>query len=88
MPMASPVSIADVHDGLGEIANMIAGNLKPLLPPGVTLSMPSVIAGADHSRHFPDVQYCLSLPCADSSRSFRIGFVQFREKSRGRHHRE
>lgn len=38
----------DVQDALGEIANMLAGNLKPLLGAGVMLSMPSVIQGADY----------------------------------------
>src|SRR5215471_8255964 len=33
----------DVRDALGELANMLAGNLKSVLPPGVVLSMPSLI---------------------------------------------
>lgn len=32
----------DVADTLGELANMIGGNLKPVLPPGVVLSVPCV----------------------------------------------
>ena len=39
----------DVRDALGEVANMLAGNLKSVLPPGVELSMPSVIEGSDYS---------------------------------------
>ena len=39
----------DVRDALGELANMLAGNLKSVLPPGVVLSMPSVIEGSDYS---------------------------------------
>jgi len=39
----------DVRDALGEIANMLAGNLKSLLPRGVALSMPSLIEGSDYS---------------------------------------
>ena len=39
----------DVRDALGELANMLAGNLKSVLPGGVALSMPSVIAGSDYS---------------------------------------
>jgi len=39
----------DVRDALGELANMLAGNLKSVLPPGVYLSMPSVIEGSDYS---------------------------------------
>jgi chemotaxis protein CheX len=36
----------DVRDALGEIANMVGGNLKSILPGGVELSLPSVISGA------------------------------------------
>ena len=35
----------DVRDVLGELANMIAGNLKCILCPGIKLSVPSVVDG-------------------------------------------
>jgi CheY-specific phosphatase CheX len=38
----------DALDGLTELVSKIAANLKPLLPPGVTLSTPLVIEGAGH----------------------------------------
>jgi chemotaxis protein CheX len=39
----------DVRDTLGELANMVAGNLKGVMPQGVALSMPTVVAGSDYS---------------------------------------
>jgi len=39
----------DVRDAVGELANMLAGNLKSVLPPGVVLSMPLVVDGLDYS---------------------------------------
>jgi chemotaxis protein CheX len=39
----------DVRDAVGEITNILGGNLKPILPQGVALSMPSVVAGAASS---------------------------------------
>jgi chemotaxis protein CheX len=39
----------DVIDAMGELVNMIGGNLKTILPPGVELSLPSVVIGADYS---------------------------------------
>ena len=45
----SVMSDEDVRDALGELANMLAGNLKSVLPSGVVLSMPSVIEGSDYS---------------------------------------
>jgi chemotaxis protein CheX len=40
---------ADVRDAMGELANMLGGNLKSVLPRGVVLSMPSVVEGSDYS---------------------------------------
>jgi chemotaxis protein CheX len=48
MGIPPPVSIDDdVRDTVGELANIITGNLKPLLPPETTVSMPSVAEGSD-----------------------------------------
>ena len=45
-----PVAVGSyVRDAVGEVANMLAGNLKALLPDGALLSVPSVVAGADYS---------------------------------------
>ena len=41
------VTTGDVADAMGELANMIGGNLKSVLPPGVLLSLPSVALGGD-----------------------------------------
>lgn len=46
----TPASMDDVvRDVLGEIANMIGGNLKSALTKGITISMPSVVDGSDYS---------------------------------------
>lgn len=43
-------SLSDnVRDTMGELANMLAGNLKSVLPRGVGLSMPSVVEGSNYS---------------------------------------
>ena len=39
----------DVCDALGELANMIGGNLKSVLPPGSSLSIPTVVEGSHYS---------------------------------------
>jgi CheY-specific phosphatase CheX len=41
------VSAEDVADAMGELANMIGGNLKSVLPPGVILSVPTVAPGSE-----------------------------------------
>lgn len=50
MPVPRPTSMnEDVRDALGELANMLAGNLKSVLTSGESLSMPSVVAGTDYT---------------------------------------
>lgn len=45
-----PGTVDDVvRDVLGELANMIGGNLKCVLMRGIRLSMPSVVDGSDYS---------------------------------------
>ncbi len=45
-----PKAVDDVVlDALGELANMIGGNLKRVLSPGIRLSMPAVVDGSDYS---------------------------------------
>jgi CheY-specific phosphatase CheX len=39
----------DTRDAMGEVVNMIGGNLKSVFPPGVSLSMPSVLEGPDYA---------------------------------------
>jgi CheY-specific phosphatase CheX len=47
MSIERPTSFDDnVRDSIGEIASMIAGNLKPLFPAETVLSMPSVVEGS------------------------------------------
>ena len=46
MGIAQPSAFDDdVRDAVGEVTNIIGGNLKPILPHGVVLSMPSVVEG-------------------------------------------
>lgn len=50
LSMDRPETVDDVvRDVLGELANMIGGNLKCVLAGGIRLSMPCVVDGADHS---------------------------------------
>ena len=47
------VSLDDVRDALGEITNMIGGNVKALLPSPSRLSLPTVVEGADYAVTVP-----------------------------------
>jgi chemotaxis protein CheX len=43
------VTEAEVRDAVGELANVIGGNLKALMPGACQLSLPTVVAGRDHA---------------------------------------
>lgn len=44
---AADMTALHVHDAVGELGNMIGGNLKALLPPPCFLSLPSVTHGRE-----------------------------------------
>jgi len=49
---------ADVIDVIGEINNIIAGNIKPKVPNGdrIVISIPTIIRGKEHSIAWPSKQ--------------------------------
>jgi chemotaxis protein CheX len=55
MFMAGPGELSDdeVCDGLGELTNMVGGNIKSLLPAPSTLSIPSVAEGESYTVRVP-----------------------------------
>jgi chemotaxis protein CheX len=68
LAMDPPDAVDDVvRDVLGELANMIGGNLKCVLMPGVRLSMPSVVIGSDYSLHVcgTEVRERIALGCSE-----------------------
>ncbi len=50
---AEDTSLDEVRDAVGELANMIGGGFKALMPGPSTLSMPTVAEGRDYSLHMP-----------------------------------
>jgi len=71
----------DVRDALGEVANVLAGNLKPLLPRGVGLSMPSVVEGSDYALYLCGGNLFERLDFSDGHSPFRVTFVEVLEKA-------
>jgi chemotaxis protein CheX len=49
---------ADVIDAIGEVNNIIAGNIKPRVPNGdkIVISIPTIIKGKEHSIAWPSKQ--------------------------------
>lgn len=63
-----------VRDVLGEMANMIGGNLKCVLAGGLRLSMPSVVDGSDHNLRVcrAGIKERLVFECAEGSFSVAV----------------
>jgi chemotaxis protein CheX len=51
----------EITDALGELANMIAGNVKPLLPGAASLSLPTVFSGSEVRLGIPGAKVWLAI---------------------------
>jgi chemotaxis protein CheX len=51
---AEEVSEEDVSDVLGELVNIVGGNVKAMLPPGAHLSLPQVSLAPESTARFPN----------------------------------
>jgi chemotaxis protein CheX len=68
LSMNPPDNVDDVvRDVLGELVNMIGGNMKSVLSRGIGLSMPSVVDGSHDSVRFckVDVRELLAFQCEE-----------------------
>jgi len=50
------VSPDDLSDVLGEIANIVGGNVKAMLPPGALLSLPQVVLAPESTTVYPNAE--------------------------------
>lgn len=66
----------DAHDALGEVVNIIGGNLKSVLPRGVGLSLPSVVKGKDYAYRICGNNRRESLIFDSCEGKFRVTLVQ------------
>jgi chemotaxis protein CheX len=73
---ADEVDEADVRDALGEIANMIAGNVKALLPEPCTISLPAVALGNDHTVSVPGTAVVSTVPFTCDGHPFVITLLE------------
>jgi chemotaxis protein CheX len=55
------VSQEDVSDVLGELANIVGGNVKAMLPPGAHLSLPQVVLAPQSATTYPSAERVSSL---------------------------
>lgn len=56
------LSPEEVSDALGELTNMVGGNIKSLLPGPSTLSIPSVAEGVEYTVRVPGASRLITVP--------------------------
>ncbi len=67
---------SDVRDAIGEVANMIAGNLKSTLPPETVMSMPAVVDGSSFRLSVIGANQATKMAFATPDGRFSIKLVQ------------
>jgi chemotaxis protein CheX len=70
------VDIAQIRDAMGELANMSAGSVKPLLPRPCQLSLPSVADGGDYTLTVPHGEVILNTAFDFQGELLRIEVLQ------------
>jgi chemotaxis protein CheX len=70
------VTVADIADALGELANIIGGNVKSLLPEPCALSLPQVITGGGDAAHWPAVTEVCELSASWRDESITVSVLE------------
>ncbi len=73
------VEITQIRDAMGELANMSAGSVKPLLPRPCQLSLPSVADGGDYTLTVPHGEVILDTAFEFKGEPLRISVLQRRD---------
>jgi CheY-specific phosphatase CheX len=66
----------EVHDALGELANMLGGNVKALLPGPSRISLPAVAVGSDYQMSVVGTDAVTSLSFACDGHPLRVTLLQ------------
>lgn len=75
------VEIDQIRDAMGELANMSAGSVKPLLPKPCQISLPSVADGADYHLSIPQGEELLKAGFTYENQPLLITVLQRRTRS-------
>jgi chemotaxis protein CheX len=78
---AAEVSDADIADALGEIANVIGGGVKGLLPGTCALSLPHVVSAPGATRHWPAVAKVCQIEASWMDEPVRVTVFESRTES-------
>ncbi|SDY82019.1 chemotaxis protein CheX [Micromonospora pattaloongensis] len=73
------VTEADLIDVLGELANIVGGNVKSMLPAGCFVSLPHVVSAPAQANHWPAAVQVCELAGLWSGESIAFSMWQSRE---------
>jgi chemotaxis protein CheX len=74
------VSDDDLSDVLGELANIVGGNVKAMLPPGALLSLPQVVLAPESATKYPAAERVSGLYAAWEGEPVSITMWQSRNE--------
>jgi chemotaxis protein CheX len=84
MLMSQSVPTSDeIGDAIGELTNMVAGNLKALLPGPSSISLPAVVFGSDYELDVPNTTVVACVPFACDNQTVVVLLVQRASEMRG-----
>ena len=66
------ISIAEVRDAIGEVTNIVAGNLRKAMPDGAHMSLPTVVDGVGYSFEIIDAKLQVDLAFEFQGEAFRL----------------
>ncbi len=74
-------SKCDMQDALGELVNVIGGNIKALLPGECHLSLPAVVDGSDYSVRVPGSRLVTRVPFRSPLGTLSVSLLQSEDKA-------
>jgi len=74
-------SKCDMQDAMGELVNMIGGNVKALLPETCHLSLPSVVEGANYSVRVPGSRLVTRVPLRCGQHALSVSLLESEEQA-------
>jgi chemotaxis protein CheX len=77
-------TVSEMKDALGELANMIGGNIKPMLPGPCQISMPTVVDGVEFEVSLPGARRVQRVGLVSQGKGFAVAVYDKQEATQSR----
>ena len=78
---SNTASKVEMEDAVGELVNMIGGNVKALLPESCQLSLPAVVQGSSYTVRVPGSRLVSQVPFRCGEHALNVSLLQSDEKA-------